>query len=197
MRIFGLTGGSGTGKTTAAKIFEENGIYVVYADKNARNVEKNGTQCFDEIVSMFGTDILRSDGELDRRKLGRIVFEDRKKLKTLSQITHHYIKYDIMRELREVDRELTVIDGAVIFGSPVEELCESVAAVIADTDIRIKRIIERDGITYEEAKSRIGAQPSNDFYRKKADYIIENNGRYDDLRAQTEAVIAQIKEKTR
>lgn len=194
MKIFGLTGGSGTGKTTVAKIFEENGIYVAYADINARNVEKKGTQCYDELVSMFGTEILKQDGELDRRKLGKIVFEDKEKLKTLNRITHHYIKYDIMSELRGVDNDFAAIDGAVIIGSPVEELCEFIVAVEADTKARINRIVERDDIAEDYAKTRILAQPDNEFYRAHASFIIKNNGSYDALRKDTESVIARIKE---
>ena len=193
MKIFGLTGGSGTGKTTVGEIFKEHGIYVVRADESARRVEVRGTQCYDELVTMFGSDILQENGEIDRRKLAKIVFEDEKKLKTLNRITHHYIKFDIMRELREVQNELAAIDGAVIIGSPVEKMCEFIVTVEAPYEERIKRIVERDDRTLEEAAARLAAQPDDDFYRENARFVIRNSGDYDELRDNVEAVIEEIK----
>ena len=142
---------------------------------------------------MFGMCILQENGEIDRRKLAKIVFEDKKKLKTLNRITHHYIKFDMMRELREVDCPLAAIDGAVIIGSPVEKVCEFIVAVEAPYDERVKRIVERDGRTADEAKARIAAQPDDDFYREHAQFLIRNNGGYDELRKNAEAVIKEIK----
>ena len=194
MKIFGLTGGSGTGKTTVGEIFKEHGIYVVRADESARRVEAKGTQCYDELVTMFGVCILQENGEIDRRKLAKIVFEDKKKLKTLNRITHHYIKFDIMRELREVEAELAAIDGAVIIGSPIEKVCEFIVTVEAPYDERVKRIIERDDRTADEAKARIAAQPDDEFYRDHARFLIRNSGGYDELRKNAEAVIKEIKE---
>ena len=193
MKIFGLTGGSGTGKTTVGEIFKEHGIYVVRADESAWRVEAMGTQCYDELVTMFGICILQENGEIDRRKLAKIVFEDPQKLKVLNRITHHYIKFDIMRELQEVDCEFAAIDGAVIIGSPIEKMCEFIVAVEAPHEERIKRIIERDGRTSDEAKARIAAQPDDDFYRENARFIIRNNGGYDELRENAEQVINAIK----
>ena len=193
MKIFGLTGGSGTGKTTVGEIFKEHGIYVVRADESSRRVEAKGTQCYDELVTMFGICILQENGEIDRRKLAKIVFEDPKKLKTLNRITHHYIKFDIMRELRGVESDFAAIDGAVIIGSPVEKICEFIVTVEAPYEERVKRIIERDGRTIDEAKARIAAQPDDDFYRNHAQFIIRNNGGYDDLRDSAEQVIQEIK----
>lgn len=192
MRIIGLTGGSGTGKTTVGEIFKEHGIYVVRADESARRVEKRGTQCYDELVTMFGVCILQENGEIDRRKLAKIVFEDREKLKSLNRITHHYIKFDIMRELKEVDSDFAAIDGAVIIGSPMEKMCEFIVTVEAPYDERVRRIVERDGRTEEEAKARIAAQPDDEFYREHAQFVIRNNGDYDDLRHNAEAEIEKI-----
>lgn len=192
MKIFGLTGGSGTGKTTVGEIFKEHGIYVVRADESAWRVEERGTQCYDELVTMFGVGILQENGEIDRRKLAKIVFEDEEKLKTLNRITHHYIKFDIMRELRDVDCKYAAIDGAVIIGSPVQKLCDFIVAVEAPYEERIKRIVERDRRTLDEAKARIAAQPDDDFYRKNARYIIRNSGGYEELKANAEQVITEI-----
>ncbi len=193
MKIFGLTGGSGTGKTTVGSIFTEHGIYVARADESARRVEAAGTQCYDELVAMFGDGILRGDREIDRRALADIVFSDKKKLKILNRITHHYIKYDIIRELRGRDCPLAAIDGAVIIGGPVQELCEFMVTVETPVGERIRRITQRDGLTEDEARIRITAQPDDDFYRKHARFVIVNNGGYDELRANTERVIEKIK----
>lgn len=193
MKIFGLTGGSGTGKTTVGEIFKEHGIYVVRADDSARRVETAGTQCYDELVAMFGICILQENGEIDRRKLAKIVFADKEKLKILNRITHHYIKFDILRELREVECDFAAIDGAVIIGSPIEKICEFIVAVEAPYEERVKRIIERDERTEDEAKARIAAQPDDDFYRKNSQFVVCNNGGYDELRKNAEQVIQEIR----
>ncbi len=193
MLIFGLTGGSGVGKTTVGEIFKENGIYVVRADESARRVEAAGTQCFDELVAMFGEGILRGDGEIDRRELAKIVFSDEKKLKILNRITHHYIKFDIMRELRGVDCRIAAIDGAVIIGSPVQELCEFIVTVETPYEERIRRIIERDGLSPAEARARLAAQPDDDFYRRNSRFVIYNGGDHAELRRNTERAIEEIK----
>ncbi|MCD8390279.1 MAG: dephospho-CoA kinase [Firmicutes bacterium] len=193
MKIFGLTGGSGTGKSTVSSLLLNRGIYVVDTDRLSRVVVKKGTQCLDELVHMFGGEILRDDGTLNRKKLGEIVFNDEEKLKVLNRITHHYIKYAIMGELRNCESEYAAIDGAVIIGSPVEELCDFIVTVDADYDIRLRRVIERDGISEEYARSRIDSQMSSEEYRAGAKYIIENNGTYEELERAVYDVCDQIK----
>lgn len=193
MLIFGITGGSGTGKTTVSDIFRENGVTVIDADKSARTVVQKGSKCLGELCAFFGDGILLPNGALDRKKLGGIVFSDEKKLVKLNEITHKYIKEDILRQIGECKTPLTAIDGAVIIGSSIEPLCEFIVSVTADKGKRLKRIIGRDKISEDSAKKRLDSQPSEDFYIKHAKYVINNDKDLNSLVLRTKEVLEKIR----
>ena len=193
MRIFGITGGSGTGKSTVSDIFRKLGVTVIDADKSAREVVGKGSKCLDELCAFFGNSILLSDGTLDRKKLGSIVFSDGEKLKTLNEITHKYIRADIEEKLSSCKTPLAAIDGAVIIGSNIEDLCEFIVSVIAKERTRTERIMLRDSISEQDAQRRIGAQPDDEFYEKHAEYVIHNDGDFEALKNETEMVLNEIK----
>lgn len=196
MVVFGLTGGSGCGKSTVSKTFAKCGIHIIDADIAARKVVQKGTQCLDELAEIFGTEILNSDGTLNRKKLGKIVFSDKEKLKILNRITHHYIKCEIEREIKNTkDYEYIAIDGAVIIGSPIESLCRFMVVVTAYDEIRLMRITSRDGLTSDEAKNRILSQPDSEFYKSHAKYVIENNTTLENLQDRANEVAKEIMNK--
>ena len=173
--IFGITGPTGAGKSTVSEIFRRLGVYVADADKASRIVMQKGGKCLKEIITAFGEEILTSDRELDRQSLAKIVFNDNDKLKLLNKITHKYIKEYLINEINDAKSTIVAIDGAVIIGSPVMELCKKMVVVTADVQTRIKRITERDGIDAKMASDRVNSQMSNAEYESFADYIIENN----------------------
>lgn len=194
MTVFGLTGGSGAGKSTAAEIFRSLGVYVVDADKVARQVVEKGSSCIAELQSEFGDEIIAPDGNLDRKKLGDIVFVDRDKLKSLNNITHKYIKKEILSILDKQKCEMVAIDGAVIIGSSIENVCAFIVSVLADAKVRIARIIERDGLSDVQAENRLQSQPTDDFYIQNSKYVIYNNGNEDELTLKINEVYAKIRE---
>lgn len=171
-KVFAITGGTGAGKSTVSRLFKKAGVYVADADAAARRVVR---KCMPELCREFGCDILNDDGTLNRKKLGGIVFSDAKKLEILNNITHKHIKAHIENEIAACGAELAAIDGAVIIGSPVMELCEFIVVVTANEDVRLSRIMRRDGLSREEALKRIRSQMSDEEYLRHADYIIENN----------------------
>ncbi len=173
--IFGITGPTGAGKSAVSEIFRQLGVYVADGDKASRIIMQKGGKCLGEITAAFGEEILTSDKELDRRSLAKIVFNDNAKLKLLNKITHKYIKEYLIKEINDAKSTIVAIDGAVIIGSPVMELCKKLVVVTADVQTRIKRIIERDGIDKIMASDRVNSQMSNAEYESFADYIIENN----------------------
>lgn len=194
MLIFGITGGSGAGKTTVSNVFRRMGINVIDADKTARKIVEKGEPCLEEIKNKFGSDVINADGSLNRKKLGGIVFSDANKLKCLNAVTHKYIRRLILSELGESGAEIAAIDGAVIIGSEIEDLCQIMVSVLADREVRLQRIIERDNLLREEAENRINAQPSDEFYIDRSDYIIYNNGDEGELNLQIREVYGKIKE---
>ena len=190
--VFGITGATGTGKSTVSEILRECGADVIDADRVSREVACPGSECLCELTEHFGREILLEDGSLNRRKLGGIVFGDEKKLSVLTQITHKYIKQRIIELIAQSKSRLCGIDGAVLIGSSMESLCEFMISVIADTPTRLKRIMNRDNISEAYAKKRILSQPDPDFYISHSDYVIENNGTYADLAKKTKLLYDDI-----
>ena len=151
------------------------GAEIIDTDKISREVTGKGSECLKELTDAFGKEILLPSGELNRHYLASIAFADKGKTALLSRITHKYIKSETLRRIELSKSELIGIDGAVIIGSPVEELCEKIVCVTAQRDVRVERITARDGITRSEAEKRIDAQPDYEFYIKHGDYIVDNS----------------------
>lgn len=193
MLVFGITGGSGAGKTTASDIFRQLGVYVIDADKAARKVVEKGQKCLEELTDFFGKEILKPDGTLDRKKLGEIVFADLEKLGKLNEITHKYILWDIKDTLYALECDYAAIDGAVIIGSEVEKLCSFMVSVMADYDVRLERIKKRDGMTEKRARERLQSQPKDEFYIENSKYLIYNNSNEDCLRKEVVGIFEEIK----
>lgn len=192
--IFAITGPTGSGKSTVSNIFRSLGVYVADADKAAKEVTAKGAECLERIRDAFGESVITENGELNRKKLSQIVFNDDKKLKLLNEITHSYIKKRIENEFAQSDCDILAIDGAVIIGSPVAELIKKLIVVIADKDLRIKRIMKRDNISFEAADSRISAQMSDEEYMANADFIIKNNDDDVGLEECIERIYSKIKD---
>lgn len=197
MLVFGITGGSGSGKSSASERFRENGIYVIDADKTAREVVRQGEPCLEELVKELGSEILNDDGGLNRRKTGDIVFSDKKKLDILNRITHKYIQKALEAQLNKIDTDIAAVDGAVIIGSPVEKMCSFLVSVMADKEIRLARIMKRDNISREAALKRIESQPSDEFYIANSRYLLYNNISKENLNIEVDKLTKTIKESMR
>ncbi|HOQ01134.1 MAG TPA: dephospho-CoA kinase [Acetivibrio clariflavus] len=187
MRIIGVTGGIGSGKSTVSKILASFGAQVIDADVLARQIVQKGQKALEEIVNYFGEAVLDSEGNLDRKKLSGIVFKDKKKLEALNRITHNYIAEKIIEEIKKIKEDETVVVDAPI---PIEhgfiDVVEEIWTVIADKEVRIKRVMERSGLTYNEVEDRINSQLSDEFYLSISDRVIVNNGSIEELRLQVE-----------
>ncbi|MDE5772659.1 MAG: dephospho-CoA kinase [Ruminococcus sp.] len=176
--VVGLTGQTGAGKSTVSKIFASNGFVVINADIVARQVVEKGSKCLAEIEEFFGSNIIDNGGNLDRKKLAGIVFSDKTKLETLNTITYPYITGEILRQINEFtehDEKLILLDAPTLFESRADDFCEIIISVLADEDIREKRIIQRDGLTSEQARKRMSSQLDEEFFATHSDYIIHNN----------------------
>ncbi len=173
--VFGITGPTGSGKTTVSNLFRDKGIHVIDCDKIAAYVTEKKHDCIEELRDAFGDTVFNVDGTLNRPSLASIVFGNDEKLKLLNKITHKYIKEQIEKEITDSKADIIAIDGAVIIGSPVMDICEKLLVVIADTDVRLKRIMKRDNISFDSAQKRISSQMSNEEYERYADFIIKNN----------------------
>ena len=195
--VVGLTGQTGAGKSTVSKVFSANGFSVINADMVARKVVEKGSMCLDEIADFFGSNIISLDGTLDRKALAAIVFSDKAKLETLNTIIYPYITGEILRQIRAFARsgnKLILLDAPTLFESRADDFCEIIISVLADADIREKRIISRDGLTQDEALKRMNSQLDEEFFISHSDYIIHNNGEIDDVNLISKEVSDRIKD---
>ncbi|HHY24805.1 MAG TPA: dephospho-CoA kinase [Clostridiaceae bacterium] len=184
MKVIGVTGGIGSGKSTIAKILCDLGASIIDADKIAREITVKGQLIMEEIVGYFGTSVLDEEGELDRKKLSEIVFADSKKLEVLNCITHKYIAdkiKDELNKLEEAKAKIVVLDAPLPVENGFLDVVDESWVVVANRDIRIKRIMERSKISSEEALARIKMQKSDEEYLKIADEVINNDGSVEEL----------------
>ena len=194
--ILGITGGSGAGKTTVSDFLREKGIEVIDGDKVARLIMEPGEACLMETVRTFGEDILGENGALIRKKLGQIVFSDSEKLETLNKITHKYITEYFFDKVKTSKSDIVGFDGAVIFESGLDKVCNAIIGVIADEEIRLERITKRDGISMQDARLRVSSQKNNQFYIEKCDFLVYNNGG-EEISEQLEEVLKTLEIKIR
>ncbi len=192
MRIIGLTGGSGTGKGTFAALLREKGAGWVDADAVYRTLCAENREMLAALDAAFGG-VLDQNGALDRPKLASIVFADPEKLKKLNAIPLPYIRGASLEAMRaQGDCPFVLYDAPTLFEVGADDLCERIIGVLADTEVRVQRIMARDGLDETAARARIGAQPDADFYRARCDYIVENNGGLADLQRQADAIFEDL-----
>ena len=185
--IIGMTGGSGAGKSFISGIFAENGFVVVDADAIAKEIMNGDVQLAESIRQIFGEEYVTPEGKVDRRSLGKLVFADREKLEILNGLTHPKILAEI--EKQAALSENVVIDIPLLKGSSIEELCDLKVAVLCPREIRIKRIMQRDGIDEQTALNRLKSQLSDEEFVESTDVQIINNGKEDELKKQINEII--------
>ena len=186
MKIIGLTGGSGAGKSVVAAELKKLGAGIVDADAIYRKLCDENLDMLLELQKAFG-DILTIDKKLDREKLAGIVFSDSNKLKKLNEITIFYIKKasdEKFKALKDKGIKIAIYDAPTLFQTGTDSICDGVIGIIADRNIRIERIIKRDNISEKAAIARIDAQPDDKFYYDRCQYIIKNNVSHETLKNQ-------------
>lgn len=177
MKIIGITGGTGCGKTTALNELERRGALLIDCDAVYHRMLETDRPMLDEIEKYFPGAVV--DGKLDRKALGAVVFTDEEALRDLNIITHRHINLEIRRILREHainGGTLAAIDAIELFSSGLAKRCTATVGVIAGRDVRISRIMRRDGISREYAMMRVNAQRPNEYFIQKCSRVLENNG---------------------
>ena len=192
MKIIGITGASGSGKSEFVNALN---LPVINADKVAREVVEKGSDCLAKLVEHFGEDILFADGTLNRKLLAKKAFSTREQTDVLNSITHPFIKDLINKEICDLKtrgEKVIVLDAPQLFEANCEDLCDFVVGVLADFEIRKARIMKRDNINEDDAVVRLGAGKSDDFFYEKCDKIIINNDSVDKLKLSAKNLLKEL-----
>ena len=195
MKLIGLTGGVGSGKSTVARMFRDLGAAIVDADEATHVVYEPGTPGFEEIVAEFGPGYVR-DGRIDRARLGDVVFHDAEARRRLNAIVHPRVRdWMAERTAEAVERgaEVVIQDVPLLFENGLQGLYSSTVLVYARPETQLARLVELRGFAPERAQSMVAAQMPIDDKRLLADYVIENEGSVDLTRRQVEDVWASVR----
>lgn len=176
--VIGLTGPTGSGKSTVSAFFEESGFVVINADELARRALLPGSSCLKQLCGAFGRDIMNPNGTVNRQRLAGRAFSSKEKTKLLNDITHPWIFLQVLKICREnIDngRNRILFDAPVLFESNSDIMCDCVVSVVAPKEIRIDRLVKRDGLSREQIEKRMSAQQSDDFYISRSDFVIDGS----------------------
>ena len=184
VHLIGVTGGSGSGKTTVTQFLSAQGVLALDCDKIYHELLETNADMLAEIEARFPA--VFKNGKLDRKMLGAIVFAVPEALRDLNAITHRYVREDIYRRLREYVWQggtVAIVDAIALFESGISEDCVFTVGVTAPRDERCARIMARDGIDADYALARIEAQPDDEYYEMRCDYLLRNDGTREELEA--------------
>uniref|UniRef100_UPI0013BE988C dephospho-CoA kinase n=1 Tax=Carboxydothermus ferrireducens TaxID=54265 RepID=UPI0013BE988C len=194
--VIGLTGGIASGKSTVSRILQELGFAIIDADRIARDILTPGHPAYQKVIDTFGKNILTEDGQIDRAKLGKIVFGNREKLLVLNSITHP----EVLKEIRKKIKELTssgidwiVLDIPLLFEAKMTSLVDEIWVVYVPEEEQLKRLMARNGFSRDEALARIRAQMPLEEKVKLADVVIDNSGSIESTREQILTILQKWK----
>ena len=194
MKIIGLTGLTGAGKSTVAQKLMAYGCYHIDADKVAREVINNNENVKNKLKERFGDDVINDDGTTNRPLLATRAFADEQSTNDLNNITHPAVTEEIqsiIKDMEEVGYRGIIIDAIALFESGEDALCDFTVAVVAPKEIRLERIMKRDDITEEKALERINAQKDESFFTSRADFVLWTYPPYD-LNVEIKPIILQL-----
>lgn len=179
MKIVGLTGGIGSGKSTVCKIFEVLNVPVFYADQEAKALYKS-SQVIEAITNILGKYVLNTEGKIDRKKMAALVFEDSEKLLQIQQIIHPLVKkrFEEWSELFQKEALYCIREAAILIESGAYKDCDKIIVVTAPEELRIQRVIKRENCSEQEVKSRMAHQMQEEERLKYADFVINNDGHH-------------------
>jgi dephospho-CoA kinase len=187
--IIGLTGPTGSGKSSACKLFESYGLKHIDCDLLARKAVEKGSNGLKALVNAFGSGILNQDGTLNRKLLAKIAFSEKAKTELLNATIFPFIRALVMEETKSGN---ILLDAPTLFESKIDNICFKTIAVLSDKEIRIKRIIARDNLTEEEALTRISAGKTDNFYKEYANYVVYNNKTEEEFLKEFSSVLESI-----
>ena len=196
MKVIGITGGVGAGKTQILEYLNNKyGATICQADAVGKKLQKKGTECFDAIVAHFGTEILDAKGELDREKLADIVFSDKVELSVLNSIVHPAVKEEIYKKIAKEERKNTnlfILESAILIEDHYEEICDELWYIYVEVSIRKKRLIYARGYDSKKVDDIIAAQLPKSMFMKHCDRVIDNSNTFEETKIQLDKIVADL-----
>lgn len=193
--VIGLTGGIASGKSLVSQMLAEHGALVIDADKVGHEAYRKDGGCYQAVVDAFGPDVVAADGEIDRKALGGKVFGDPAQRRRLEGIVWPWMKATMAERMAKIRAEGTpviVLEAAVLIEADWIDITDQVWVVVVAPELARQRVVERNGLTPEQADARIAAQLTNDERIRHAQVVIENSGTIDELRAKVDAAWEQL-----
>ena len=197
MLIVGLTGGIASGKSTIADMFKREGAYIIDIDMVSRDVVKPGRPAWQEVVHIFGKEVLNEDQTLNRKKVGDIVFSDAEKRKKLEKIIHPKITAEKLRQIGEIEaqnkRAIVIVDMPLLIETDKQGTVDKVVLVYASSRNQIERLMKRDGLSLEDAHKRLTSQLPIENKKKYAHYIINNEEPHEEVQKTVKEIFRELK----
>ena len=192
-KVIGITGGIATGKSNVCQVIHELGYPIISCDEITNRNYQIGGKIYNVVLERFGNEYLLDDGNIDRKKLGKLIFNNESAKILLNSITHPIIKDELLKEIEKYNEGLIFVEIPLLYEAKFESICDSVICVFLSQKYQVERLMQRDGIDEDFALKKIHSQM--DLYMKKslADYVVNSKGKFDETRLQVIDIINKIK----
>ncbi len=191
-KIIGITGGISSGKTTVCNAIANKGYKIIDCDKINKDLSKIGMPIYKAIINTFGNDYLLDNNEIDRKKLGSLIFNNNEAKLKLNEITHPLILLEMKRQISLINDKLVFVEIPLLYEAKLDNICDYVICVYLDKKTQLERLIKREGIDEAYALAKINSQMDLDKKRDLADYVINTMGDLEDTINQTEEIINKL-----
>ncbi len=191
MKVLGLTGGIGAGKSSVAQMFQEKGIAVFNSDYEAKKLYTSSQKVHDQVIELLGSEAY-SDGKFNKKWVAQQVFQNKDLLAKLNSIIHPEVKLSFENWKRNQSSEFVVKEAAILFESGAYKQCNAVLTVTADKEIRIERVMKRDRISREQVEERMNKQWQEERKIELSDFVMYNNGSFEELENEFEEIFPSI-----
>ncbi len=192
-KVIGITGGIASGKSNIVNVIENEGYKVLSCDKIYRELSEIGMPIYNNILNTFGDSFILPNRKLDKKKLGKLIFNNEDKKILLNSITHPIIKDVLINEINKSSEEYIFIEIPLLYEAKFDDLCDFIIVAYLPKDEQIKRLMERDKIDYNYALAKISSQDSLDDKKAKADFVINTIGTFDETKKEVLQVLNKIR----
>ena len=192
-KVIGITGGIASGKSNVCNVIKNEGYQIIDSDKINRDLSLKGEPIYLKIVEKFGTEYLTSDGEIDKKKLAKLIFHDSKAKEELNNISHPIIINEIKRQIDLATDDIIFVEIPLLYEAHLEYLCDKVICVFLNKKTQVERLMQREGIDEDYALEKIHSQMDLYIKKIKADFVVDSKGDFDETKKQVIKILMEIK----